>query len=586
MGVASPIVTPGRLAAVVIAMIAAAELVLISTVLNPRTFFSGDPGVKYLQAEALVQSRWRQLAVADPSASIVPDGRFSPLQVNQFKRVTADAPWYGLYSELFTVPVSLGLAWFGMRGLYLVPLLAGVATMILTYRLAACVAPRIAWLAPGLLGACSPMLFYSVDLWEHTLSVLCTTGAILLVIAEPRGDVRLRYAGAGVLLGLAIALREELYAMVPAGLVALAWVERPRRLRALLAAALGAVAILVPHWWVKSLQTGGPGRRVVAVLLGWAPEAVTMGGEQVETLRAALAFIVPPSPGWVLALLLIVIGRWAVARLGARAQRGVSVGLVLAIATWGIVAVLRARRWETPYSLTDSFPPVLYLTFLAAPLRAPREVRQLLAISAVFIATLCVAMQWSMMSVPAGGAQWGPRYLMPVLPPCAALIVFALERRGEWRRALPSPLAVATFAVLVLAGLAVQVQGIRALALAKRQYEQLAARWERIEPGQLLVSDIWWFPMATATVLRQHPVVAVQGRGASPLDDLLPLLQERDVRALTLVSHGASADAAAQVFAAAGWTEVRRDSELAWLEVRFVEYRREGARPRAAAATR
>jgi hypothetical protein len=252
-----------------------------------------------------------------------------------------------------------------------------------------------------------------------------------------------------------------------------------------------------------------------------------------------------------------------------------------------MVAVLRARAGGPPFSMTDAFPPVLFLIFLTAPLRAPREIGQLLSISGAFIATLCLAMQWSQMSVPAGGAQWGPRFLMPVLPPLAAVIVFVLERRDEWRpRGLPSALVAATFAVLALAGLLVQVQGIRELVSAKRQYEQLVARVEGIESGQPVVSDIWWFPMATAAVLRQRPVVAVQGRGAQPLHDLLPLLAERDVRAVTLVSDGASADAAGRAFTAAGWTEVRRDSEWTWLEVRFVEYRRDGERSGAAAATR
>ena len=53
-----------------------------------------------------------------------------------------------------------------------------------------------------------------------------------------------RYALAGLLLGVAIALREELYAMVAAGLVALAWVERRQRIAAGLAGALqGALAV-------------------------------------------------------------------------------------------------------------------------------------------------------------------------------------------------------------------------------------------------------------------------------------------------------------------------------------------------------
>jgi hypothetical protein len=60
--------------------------------------------------------------VPDPAAAVDPEGRFSPFVVNQFGRRDSGTPWYGAYSEIFTIPVSLALAWLGLRGLYLVPL--------------------------------------------------------------------------------------------------------------------------------------------------------------------------------------------------------------------------------------------------------------------------------------------------------------------------------------------------------------------------------------------------------------------------------------------------------------------------------
>jgi hypothetical protein len=261
MTAAPPIVTPGRLAVLVIAAVTAVELVLIGSVLNPRTFFSGDAGVKYLQADALVRSRWHALAVSEPGAALDPESRFSALAGNQFARRGPGDPCYGAYSELFTGPVSVALALFGVRGLYLVPLLAGVGTMILTYRLSVRTA-AIACL-PALIGACSPMVFYSVELWEHTLAMLCTTASVWLVVSASERSTAMRYAMAGLLLGLGIAVREELYAMVLAGLAALAWVERPRRIPAAVAAGVGALVGLVPpgcssRWSGTAGEVGDP----------------------------------------------------------------------------------------------------------------------------------------------------------------------------------------------------------------------------------------------------------------------------------------------------------------------------------------
>jgi len=55
----------------------------------------------------------------------------------------------------------------------------------------------------------------------------------------------------------------------------------------------------------------------------------------------------------------------------------------------------------------------------------------------------------------------------------------------------------------------------------------------------------------------------------------LPLLRERDVRRVTFVTPAPADGAAARVFAAAGWREARRTPVQAWLEVLFVEYRRD-----------
>jgi len=574
---AAPRVSSGGLAALVIAAIAAVEIALVAVVLNPRTFFSSDPGVKYLQAEALLSSGWRQLSVPDPAASVDPEGRFSPFVVNQFGRRDSGTPWYGAYSEIFTIPVSLALAWLGLRGLYLVPLLAGVGTMILTYRLSARSAPQLAWLAPLLVGACSPMLFYSVDLWEHTLATLFATAAIWFIVSAGEGNAVRRFALAGLASGLAIAVREELYAVIPAGLVALAWLHPARRLRAALAAAAAALLVLVPFVFLKFGQVSRPANRAIIHVFGYGEDTLSLGGQVPAPMRAALGLIVPPAPVWFAALLLIIAGRLLLMRLSARGRSVVAGSLATAVAAWATIAMLRAWAWIPPASLLNAFPPALLLIFLVSPRRAPpREIGQLLAIALTFLVVFCVAVQFTTASSPAGGSQWGPRFLLPVIPPLAVLIVWTLAARGEWRSRGLSPESVAaTFAIVVVASLLVQVQGIRALHSAKRQYERLAAMTETIAADQVLVSDIWWYPMTTAAVLRLHPVVAVQGRHAAPLEELLPLLRERDVRRVTFVTPAPADGAAARAFAAAGWREARRTSVQAWLEVLFVEYRRD-----------
>lgn len=572
-----------RRAALAIAVTAGLYAVLVGAVLEPRTFFSGDPGVKYLQAAALVQAHWRGLAVTDGGGALDPDGRFSVLAGNQFQRRATDAPYYGAYSELFTVPVSLCLALFGVRGLYIVPVVAGLGTLLLTYGLAARTAPRLAWLAPLLVGICSPMLFYSVDLWEHSLSALLTTASVwLLASAVSTTGVR-RFLFAGVFLGLAIAVREELYGMLAAGLVALAWVERQRRLPAAVAAAAGVLLALGSHFALKVMEAGKPARSSVLRLLQVA-HLVSSGGQAPSGGLPAIELIVPLSAVWISVLALAVLVRWGLSRVAAPWRRALGVTLALVVAGWACAdAVLLVRRWLRPDALLQAYPVALFLLSLptmSGPANAARrEIRLILTIAFVFAAVLCIAAPFGSHTVPPGGSQWGPRLLLPVVPLLTVGIVFALEHRRAWSvgSAPLGGLILATFAVLGLASLAVQAQGVRELRVAKAQYERLDAATEAVTPGAVIVTDLWWYPAVTAAVLREHAVLAVNGPNTGSLAELLARLHDRGITALTFVTAGAPVASDAAALAEGGWNETTRRSVLLWLEVWFVAYQRQPA---------
>jgi hypothetical protein len=571
--------TPAQLATLVIAAVTAIYLVLAGLILNPRTFYNGDAGVKYVQVQNLVHSGWRHLAVRNPAPRFDPQGEFSVLATNQFKRRSADDPFYGQYSELFTVPASLGLGAFGLRGMYLVPILASLGTMIVAYRLSSRTAPRTAWLAPGLVGACSPLLFYSVDLWEHTLATLLVTGSLLLLLRGTGPFTARRYALAGLLLGAAIAVREELYAMLPATLVSLTWIERRWRLRAALAAAAGGFIALSSHWALKWAEFGRPARNPVLRIAGIepAPSAAATGLD-------ALALLVPTAAVWWVPLVAMVIARWWLPRAAPRRRPVLLAALAVATVLWASAAALVLRlTWEPPLDLLRAFPVILFLLFLPPrqpqPSAAQREIRQLLMIAAVFVAGVCVAAPFSL-GAPIGGSQWGPRFLLPACVLLAAAVVYALERRDEWASvaAAPRRLLPAVFAVLTLAGLAVQLQGVRNLHAAKQWYERVVTATEAISDHDVIVTDIWWYPAVTASVLYQHEMLSVARSGNDALPGLLARLQQRGATSLTLVTAGdgpspGDADALAQ----AGWTETGRRVVPIWLDVRFVSYRRDAS---------
>lgn len=566
--------TSGRRAASVIAAVALFQTFLVLAVLNPRTFFSGDAGVKYLQAVNLVQARWRQLSIRTPAAQLDHDDRFPALAGSQFYRRSPDAPFYGTYAELFSVPVSLSLALLGTRGMYLVPILASVGAMLLAYRLSLRTAPHAAWLASLLVGACSPMLFYSVDLWEHTLAVLLSTAGVLLLVAGTAEPTRWRFAAAGLTLGAGIAVREELYGFVPASLVALAWVERRWRVPAAVAAGAAGLAALVPHWVLKWMETGRPARLAVLRLIQ-AVEPAAAG----PPMWSAGALLVPLEVAWLLPIAAAVMMRCWLPRAAPRWRVALLVGLAVTTAAWASGdALLLGWQWLRPYALVQAFPVVLFLLFLPdAPSPARREVGQLLAMAAVYTAAVCIAAPFGVRTAPLGGAQWGPRFLMPLYPLLAVGIVCAFEQRAAWASAAwASRLLAGAFAVLALASVAVQVQGIRELRRAKSDYERLVAATEALDAQAVVATDLWWFPTATAAVLYERQTVLVDAARNGSLPELLTLLAAQGITSLTLVSQeGQLADRHAQALAQAGWMETGRQRVSIWLDVDLVSYRRE-----------
>jgi Dolichyl-phosphate-mannose-protein mannosyltransferase len=576
--------TSARVAALVIAAIGLLELWLVCSVLSPRTFFANDAGVKYLQARTLSTSGWRRVSIPDPSEGLGLGERFSPIAGSQFLRREPGAPRYGVYSELFSLPVSGALALFGVRGLYVVPALASLATMLLAYRLACRYAVRTAWLAPLLVGACSPMLFYGVDLWEHTLAALLATAAVLWFVPGATDFAPWRLAAAGVALGAAIVVREELCCLALGMLLALAWVARRRRLPAALAVAGSASLVVIPNLLLKQFEFGRPVRLSTQRLIDRVADlpAAAHRSSGAPLLDSAAGLNVPLEAAWLLPLVAMMLVRWWLPRASPTRQRLLLVGLATATALWAIAdAAFLVHTWARPNAFVQAFPAALFLLFLPPMERPPSparaEIRQLLTIAAVCAILLPTLASFALSGRPLGGAQWGPRFLLPLCPLLAVVIVFAIERRAAWAAHVPDAprLLAATLTVLVLASAAVQVQGIRQLRNAKQQYEQLVRTTEGLESGSLVATNLWWFPTVAAALFFERPMVLLDGHGNASLTELLPRLSERGIDALTLVSgSGELADPNAERLARAGWIETARQRVPIWLDVDFVSYRR------------
>jgi hypothetical protein len=237
-------------------------------------------------------------------------------------------------------------------------------------------------------------------------------------------------------------------------------------------------------------------------------------------------------------------------------------------------AMVVANDWAHP-NLLRSFPLVFMFALTGAGLaRQTREeasgstAKQLGLMAGGF--SVCL---WGA-TTSLGGAQWGPRYLLPVFPLLVILAVQALHRLLAARDRSPLELAAVrvTFALLLTYSIVIQLAGVRHLWTAKNDYEALATSVQSVGET-VIVTDLWWFPQVTAAITHDETVFLINYGEDDRLVHLLPRFQDSGVRSFTFVGQPETAAAEAANLARTQWTERSRHVErLSWLDVLVVTY--------------
>jgi hypothetical protein len=162
----------------IVALYAALGLI----VLAPEAVYSGDIGVKYVQARALAQHRFGSLDIPYPGEVLDAEREFSPLR-EPFVMTTGggtQAIFPPAGAVLYALPAAIG----GIRGLVAVSLVAAAIILYSAWRL---VPSPLA--APLLLtlGIASPLWFYAVSGWEHAPAMAFGTAAFGIALASRVG---------------------------------------------------------------------------------------------------------------------------------------------------------------------------------------------------------------------------------------------------------------------------------------------------------------------------------------------------------------------------------------------------------------
>ena len=495
-----------RLSLLVILLFVGAAAALLAA-LPPDGFFSSDEGVKFIQLRSLAENGFRDARIRWPGDALGLERRYAV--VERFFELR-DGELYSPHPLLFALASAPGWLAFGFRGLYVLPLLAGAATVLLTVVLARAFGARRPWLAGAIVAFASPIFFYGLCYWEHTPAVALWLGGFVVLLRK--SPARLAFAGA--LWGVGAALRPELYWLAAWSVAALFTFHKGERLRtaiwpaaAFLFTAVGLELFMQAAWGQPAfmrlganLSHGGP-RGAAAFFYAVGHSLVPLVPWYFGAAAAGAIFFAVAGIKW---------------RPGAYVAA--ACGVPLTLLYWRFYG-----GYATP--LVASFPALFGLAFLA---RA--EVRRTFGAAAAleksfylaaggFAATLFIVIP------DTSGYAWGPRFLLYAVPAAATALVKSLEGAAE-RRPWPSTRATLITA-LVLLSAATQVFGLLRMGNAKVTRERLLTTLRSLEPGPVIV-DHWYLPTYAAPLYGDRAFVLSRAEGQLPL--LGDALRERGFR--------------------------------------------------------
>jgi hypothetical protein len=412
-----------KAAALVASAIVAFYAVLGLALLAPESVYSGDIGVKYVQARALADHRFRTLDIPYPGEVIDPGREFFPLRPPFV--MTAGGATQAIFPPISAVMQAAAVSLGGFRGLIVLSLASAAIVLVSCWKLAPPDLGVPVLIAVGLGG---PLWFYAVSGWEHAPAV--AFGAAGLAWAWRAAPGARSWLIAGALVGLGATIRDEVVLLLP-GLLLAIWI-RSRGWRPPLAAAAGVavpllLAAAIEVWWFE--RPAAAHLRHAVHLLQTALHLTDAPNPDVPVLRPMTArerydTVVtywmfgrgtdPQVAGFVTALVVALLVRW---------RWGSSLGIVLWLVAFAATTagdlreVWTAPKWLAGLVRVTPYAVVAVLPLAAGGAREPgaRDRDDWLPTIARCTAAAYLVIAYAGVDT-SGGKSLGPRLLLPLIP--------------------------------------------------------------------------------------------------------------------------------------------------------------------------
>jgi hypothetical protein len=519
---------PWALAAAVLVL---AVYVAALSVMPKGAFWSPDEGAKFIEMHSIEWRHGLRYAVAYGGHDLDSEFAFYPTQCR--------------FEDLYPVPLAGGAVkfhwpiWFplgsrflvsalGLTGLYVTPLLSGWLVALLAGYLMRAWEPRLAPVAILAVGLATPIAFFSLTFWEHTLATGLGIAALAIVAGGHRFRPPVRWLTVPLLLAAA-ALRIEmaLYgvavgcAWLIAGRLARGDVPAPRfaagrrRVAVLLFGSAGAIVLLL----VFSGTLPERHRWILTVLPTYLSGSIARLPYVAEILTAILidnrgnqAPIVPHLWRYLMLAACFAVAGASLLR-SRRWEALLLLAALVALLEFSLYLIVRPEAYVSLHGFLPIAPFLVFAVYIRGPAWRERRRDQLaVVITAAAYGALVYAAIFVFLVGPDGivpsGLEWGNRYLLSLYPLGTVLALAALdEYRRSARPVLLKHTVVVLAAGLLLCGVLLQARGVWTLIESRR----LVSTWQAaLHDGPPVVTDVWWLPAAMAPLFITHPVHCVR----------------------------------------------------------------------------
>jgi hypothetical protein len=459
-------------------------------ILKPKgIFWSLDEGGKWIYMENVLRTGSPRAPLIYPGRSL--DSKLENVALFFYGRIGQKIyTWWPVGFPLVTLPFYKLLGW---AGLFILPSLAGAIIVYFSGKIAETFSSKLknsGRLIALTIALATPVAFYSMTFWEHTISVACVVITLYCIQISIRTPERPYLFIAGVMGSLATFFRLESGLIILGFGVAILVFEMKKAIPLILGGLITTSGWVLGNMWLSGHPFSSSMDSIQAISSFTAFKMVGI------RFISYVLFNSPTIGAFDLGdrLLYLVTFLTGLCVLFGIFRKTLWLSALLSVSVTGICAyvLFQPSLYRSVHGFVLISPIVLLSSWIIGTQawRANKKFWIICGMGLIVFTIGYVLRAW----VSAGGLQWGPRYMLALYPILVIAAVIGAEELLGQVSALKRYLVLAVAAVAVLVGFGFEVRGYITMYLTMDLYNKSATTLRAIN-DKVIKTECTWMPM-------------------------------------------------------------------------------------------